>query len=166
MTFEVGDAVVHPAHGAGIITGYKKFKRQGEDQRYYTIKLLGKAKTSLMIPVKSADEVGVRSALSKSELERLWQIMGNKPQSLPDDYKKRHRLVNKKLRAGDALQIAEVIRDMGWRQQELEDLTKKGQRLYQEGIEKLAGEVAAARGIDLLTAEKQVRKRLRSALEE
>jgi RNA polymerase-interacting CarD/CdnL/TRCF family regulator len=58
------------------------------------------------------------------------------------------------------MQVVEAVRDLAWRQHKKNGLTATGKRLYQKGINLLAGEVAAAQGTDLTDGEAQVRNQL------
>jgi len=162
--FEVGDAVVHPVRGAGIVTDIEELQRRGGSKEYYRIKLLGQERTSLMIPVKAAKARGLRYAIRQSRLNRVWRVLRAAPKKLPAYYKERYESVKSKLRTGDLLQVAEVVRDMAWRRKREGRLNTRGKRMYEEGIRLLAGEIAAAQGTDLLNAEAQVRGRLWESL--
>jgi RNA polymerase-interacting CarD/CdnL/TRCF family regulator len=73
-------------------------------------------------------------------------------------------LLEDKLHAGDVFQVAEVVRDMAWRQQQEGSLTTIGKRRYEEGMKILAGEIAAVQEVDLGDAEAQIRARLSESL--
>jgi CarD family transcriptional regulator len=156
MMFEVGDAVVHPVRGAGVVTDIKELQRDGSNKEYYKIKLLGHVRSNLMIPVKDAAARGLRRAIRQSNLNRVRRVLRASPEKLAADYKRRHELLEHKLRSGDLFQVAEVVRDLTWRQWKKNGLTVIGRRLYQRGIKLLAGEIAAAQGTDLTDAELQV----------
>jgi RNA polymerase-interacting CarD/CdnL/TRCF family regulator len=79
---------------------------------------------------------------------------------LPSNHKKRYQILEDKLYAGDIWQVAEAVRDMTWRRQNEGTLTTRGKRMYKEGILLLAGEIAASKGIELTSAEMEVRERL------
>ncbi len=162
--FEVGEAVVHPIRGAGIVTDIEELERHGSSKEYYRVKLLGQGHTTLMIPVKAAKARGLRHAIQRSRLKRVWRVLLAAPEKLPAHYKKRYELVKSKLRTGDLLQIAETVRDMAWRRKQEGSLNTRGKRMYKEGIRLLAGEIAAAQGTDLADAEAQVRGRLWESL--
>jgi CarD family transcriptional regulator len=161
--FKVGDAIVHPTHGAGVIVGFKDFKDNGSATRYYKIKLLKRTNTSLMVPVREVEDHGIRRAIAKNHLSRVWFVLNGEPQKLPDNYKSRHRLLEEKLDAGNILEIAEAVRDIAWRQHE-SSLTDKGKQIYRRGMMLLAGELAAVQEIGLADAEAQVRAKLRESL--
>jgi RNA polymerase-interacting CarD/CdnL/TRCF family regulator len=100
----------------------------------------------LMIPTSVAEKLGMRCAISQSDIKRLWRILLATPRSLPDRYKDLRYLLQGKLGTGDIFQVAEAVRDMVWRQWK-NHLSATAKRLYEEGIRLLVGEIAAARGI-------------------
>jgi CarD family transcriptional regulator len=159
--FSIGDAVVHPIRGAGRIVGFKSFETQGKLKRYYEIKLLKQTDTSLMIPVGEAEEVGMRRALSAAELNQVWAVLQATPEELPSNYRSRHKVINDRLQTGDVFQIAEAVRDAGWRRQTDDGLTQKGKELYKKGIRLLSAEIAVSKGITLSRAKRELKANLK-----
>jgi RNA polymerase-interacting CarD/CdnL/TRCF family regulator len=158
--FEAGDAIVHPVRGAGVVVRIEERRWHGNNDQYYRIKLLGQPGTSLMIPVSAAETIGLRPAVSRSRLEHVWRVLRADPEKLPADHKARYELLNERLYAGDALQVAEAVRDMAWRQKQEGSLTTQGKRIYEEGMRILSGEIAATQAIDIADAEAQVSEKL------
>ncbi len=68
--FSVGDKVVHPGYGPGVITGVERRKVIGEAKRYYVIDMLAGG-TTLMTPVAQAENVGLRPAINDKQIEHL-----------------------------------------------------------------------------------------------
>ena len=136
----------------------------GRSDLFYRIKLLSQPASNLIVPTKSADTLGLRRAIARSRLSRVWRVLRSTPESLPSDHKKRYELVQDKLQAGDVLQIAEAVRDMTWRQQQEGSLTTRGKRIFEDGMSLLVGEIAATQGIEVSDAELQVRSRLEKGL--
>jgi CarD family transcriptional regulator len=159
--FKVGDAVVHPVRGAGVVVDIEERQLRGDDSLYYRIELLGQPAIRLMLPVSVAEEIGVRRAVSRARLEEVWATLNANPETLPGDNNERYQLLKEKLRGGDVFQVAEVVRDMASRQQGERGLTTVGKRLYEEGLMLLAAEVAAAQDSSLTDAESQIRGMLR-----
>ncbi len=164
--FSIGDAVVHPIRGAGRITAFKEFETQGTLKQYYEIKLLKQTNTSLMIPVGEAEEIGMRRAVTGAELERVWQVLGGEPEELPSNYRTRHKVINDRLQTGDVMQIAEAVRDAGWRRQTEDGLTQKGKELYKKGVRLLAAEIAVSQDTTLTKAKRQIKARLNNSFRE
>ena len=164
MRFKVGDVIVHPSRGAGIVMGVESRRLRGDSKLYYSIRLMGQPDTKLMIPTGATKELGLRRAISQTKLKRVWRVLRADPGALPDDYKKRYRLLRDKLKTGDAFQVAEVVRDMAWRQRRKGRLNTIGKRLYEKGMSFLTGEIAAVQDVDLAEAEVRVRARLTESL--
>jgi CarD family transcriptional regulator len=164
MAFKTGDVIVHPTRGAGIVTGIKERKWRGDRAQYYKIKLLSQPGTKLMIPTKAARKIGMRRAISRIKLRKLWRVLLADPNKLPSDHKERYQLLKDKLGTGDIFQVAEVVRDMAWRQRQKNHLTTVGKRIYDEGLKFLVGEVAAVQDVDFADADSEVRQRLLGSL--
>jgi len=146
--FEIGDAIVHPIRGAGIITDIEKRRREGERQSYYTIDLLAKPHTQLMLPVSAVDDLGIRSVVSARRLCKVWQILESDHETLPKNYRQRHKVITEQLHSGDIFKIAEVLRDLTWRRKKRGNLSTQDLRSYQEALDLLSAEVAAIEGKD------------------
>jgi CarD family transcriptional regulator len=159
MKFTTGDAVVHPIHGAGIVECIVERTWHGNAEFYYRIKLLGQSGTVLMVPASVAEQLGMRCAISQSNMEQLWRVLLAAPMSLPNKHKDCTQLLQDKLGTGDVFQVAEAVRDMAWRQWKTR-LSNTAKQLYEEGIRLLAGEIAATQDIKFADAETQVRARL------
>jgi CarD family transcriptional regulator len=162
--FKAGDPVIHPVRGAGVVVRVEERRWRGSKDMYYRIKLLGQRGTKLMVPIDAVEKIGLRRAIPLSELNQVWHVLRADPSMLPDNHKKRYKLLDDKLRTGDVYQIAEVVRDMAWRQQREGRLNTMGKRKYKKGMRVLAGEIAAVQGVDLEDAEAQVRAKLMESL--
>jgi CarD family transcriptional regulator len=164
MTFKVGETVVHPHYGAGVITEIQERHSLGPSRRYYSIRLLGDSQTTVMVALGKEESVGLREPIPKTRLSGLWRVLRGEPQALPEEHKKRYALIEGKLEEGDLFQIAEVVRDLAWRQEEKRSLTKVGKRLYETGLAFLASELAGVRGGDVNTAEAEIAERLEASI--
>jgi CarD family transcriptional regulator len=162
--FYVGDKVFHPVHGAGTIVDVRERRSLGSARRYYSIALLCQPKTVLMVPVQAAQEIGLRAPLQQSDLDRVWRVLKQAPETLPTDHEQRYELIKDRMREGNALHIAAALRDMAWRQEAERRLTKQGQQLYEESLMLLAGEVAIVQESDLSDAEAQIAEVLRESV--
>jgi CarD family transcriptional regulator len=164
MVFKTGDAVFHPVRGAGLVTGIKNRKWDGKERRYYMIELLGHPGTRVMVPTSTAQEIGLRHAMSQTKLKKVWRVLRGDPQKLPKDHKDRYAVIEEKLHTGDAFEVAEAVRDMAWRRKQEGKLTTRGKRIYDEAVMLLAGEIAAVQEIEMEEAEGQVHAKLQERL--
>jgi CarD family transcriptional regulator len=141
--FEVGDKIVHPAHGAGVIVALEQKDLVDEFHRYYVIELAAQ-EMRLMVPVRMADEIGLRRVASREQAEGILAILGSGPEMLPDDFKERQALLLERLRIGDTESLARVVRDMAARSLE-KSYSPTEARLYDQARAMLGGELALAR---------------------
>lgn len=163
-TFKTGDAVVHPVRGAGVVERVEEREGNGSDGTYYRIRLLGQPVTKLVVPIDAAGSLGLRRAISQSGVRQLWQVLLADPSKLPRDHKTRCQMVKDKLSSGDTFDVAEAVRDMAWRRRREGHLSITGRRMYEDGLRFLAGEIAAALGVDFADAERQLRGKLLESL--
>jgi len=109
--FEIGDKVVYPMHGAGIIEGIEEKKILGECRQYYILRVpFGDMK--IMIPISSTEEVGVRNIIAPCELKPVIDLLGCRISEMSDNWNKRYRENMEKLKTGDILAVAEVVRNL------------------------------------------------------
>ena len=133
MTFKPGDAVMHPIRGAGVVEGIQERDWLGSRTPYYRIALVEPRGTVLWIPVSTAEEAGMRCAISPSELDQVWRVLRDDPEPLPDDHRERYLSLEQHLSSGHILQIAKAVRDIAWRQKQGR-MRQTAQQLYDRGM--------------------------------
>lgn len=147
MPYAVGDTVVHPHIGAGTIIDTRHQEMVDGFERYFVIEIPTRDST-IFIPMRSMDQVGVRPVMSQDRLDRVFETLADEPQALPKDYKQRQAEVEEKLTTGQPLPIAEIIRDLAWHEQ-VAHLTKKDATLLDQGRKFLAGEISLITGAEM-----------------
>lgn len=161
--FEKGDPVVHPHQGAGTIDRIITLKRNGEPIRYYSIALV-ESDSTLMMPVQSAEELGLRKA--NFGIDSIQEIFEDEPQELADHYRSRHATIRAMIAGGEPDDLARVVRDLAWRGSQPDtDLTKVDNDLLREARKILATEVAARAGVTLDAASRKIDEMIHAAIE-
>ena len=107
--FSVGDQVVHPMHGAGVIDGIVREKVAGRVQEYYVFKM-PVGGLLLKIPVATSQMVGLRSVIPKAEAERLIAALPDLEVEHCGNWNKRYRDNLARMKSGDLYQVAQVIK--------------------------------------------------------
>ena len=158
--FDTGDKVVHPIHGAGLVKGIKKQDLLEQYHRYYVIDLTIDDRT-LMIPVSKAEEIGLRSISQQAALSQVWPTLCAGGEPLPDDHKRRQECIQEKLKTGEAIKVAEVIRDLSALKRE-DHLTSFDTQLLEKAQQFLACEVALVKGVQVSEAERMISETLDS----
>ncbi len=114
--FNVGDKIVYPMHGAGTIDAIEEKNILGENQAYYVIKMPGEVK--VMVPTAKAEEIGVRSVINKDEAEKVISVLGEDETEMSQNWNKRYRDNMEKMKSGSAYEIADVVRNLAFKQKE------------------------------------------------
>lgn len=114
--FNVGDKIVYPMHGAGTIDSIEEKDILGEKQAYYILKMPGEVK--VMIPTAKANDVGVRSVIDKSAAETVFGILGQDETIMDKNWNKRYRDNMDKMKSGDIYEVADVVRNLSFKQKE------------------------------------------------
>lgn len=110
--FKIGDKVVYPMHGAGTIVAIEDREILGKKHEYYVL-LLPINKLKVMIPVKKADEVGVRKIMEISEMEEVLEILSSEEKfKMPTNWNRRYRFNFDKIKSGNLIEIAGVIKSL------------------------------------------------------
>ncbi|QSX08157.1 CarD family transcriptional regulator [Alkalibacter rhizosphaerae] len=109
--FKIGDKIVYPMHGAGIIEGIEEKEILGETLPYFVLKLpVGSMK--IMVPVNNCSDLGIRPIVSNEELEKALDILQECQNDMESNWNRRYRENLEKLKTGDIMDIAEVVKDL------------------------------------------------------
>jgi CarD family transcriptional regulator len=109
--FSVGDRIAHPMHGAGIIDSIVKRKVDGAEKDYYVLKL-PVGDMLVMIPVDSTDSIGVRPIVEPDEAEKILRAIAEIEVNMTQNWNKRYRENMLKIKSGDLLEVAAVIKGL------------------------------------------------------
>jgi RNA polymerase-interacting CarD/CdnL/TRCF family regulator len=90
------------------------------------------------------------------QLGQIWRVLGAGPETLSSDHDERYESVREKLRSGDVFRVAEVVRDMFWKDHRSNKWTIIDRELYERGLMLLTSEVATVRGCDLVAAKAEI----------
>ena len=109
--FHVGDKIVHPMHGAGIIDSIVSEKRNGVVREYYLLKL-PVGGMLVMIPTASCEEIGVRPIVEKEEADRVIAAMPEIEVDMTQNWNRRYRDNMLRLKSGDLIEVAKVVKGL------------------------------------------------------
>ena len=108
---EIGDRVVYPMHGAGIIAGVETNEIGGVTKSYYVLKMpMGNLK--LMLPVDKINEIGLRGIIDKSKVPEVKATLEAKPEHIAGSWNKRYHATLDRLKSGDIIDAAAVARNL------------------------------------------------------
>jgi CarD family transcriptional regulator len=115
--FNIGDKVVYPMHGAGIIESIEEKEILGNKQKYYIMRMpIGNMK--VMIPLESVNEIGLREIINKEQVDLVVEVLGGHKTAMPNNWNRRYRINMDKIKSGDILEVADVVRNLMLRDKE------------------------------------------------
>jgi len=115
--FKIGDKVVYPMHGAGVIEAIEEKEVLGDKRSYYIMKrLFGNMK--VMIPVDNTEEIGLRQVVGPEDVSKVINILQDTDTSMSANWNRRFRANLEKIKSGSIYEVAEVVRNLTLRDKE------------------------------------------------
>ncbi|MCI5839042.1 MAG: CarD family transcriptional regulator [Peptoniphilaceae bacterium] len=109
--FRVGDKIVYPLHGAGIIDAVETKEILGEEKIYFILKMpIGNMKIS--IPQNNINKMNIREVIPKEEGDEVLKILNGPSSEINQNWNQRYRENQEILKTGDIFKIAEIVRDL------------------------------------------------------
>lgn len=150
----VGDKVVHPMHGAGVIRDIVEERLAGQRKSYYVFSL-PVGELVLKIPTESCEKIGIRS-LSTSEA--IAALIGKIPQlsvEMTVNWNQRYRENMDRLKSGQLVEVAQVIKALMWRDRD-RGLSNGERKMLHSAKQILLSEVVLVNGTDYKETEQQI----------
>ncbi|HEV2820379.1 MAG TPA: CarD family transcriptional regulator, partial [Solirubrobacteraceae bacterium] len=113
--FEVGDEVVYPHHGAGLVLKKEVKKVFGEEREYLTIKILHNEMT-VMVPCENAHLAGLRRVIDEATVKKILAVLSDQVSEMPKNWNRRFKHNRDKIKTGDIYELAEVVRNLAIRE--------------------------------------------------
>ena len=156
--FRVGDKIVHPMHGAGVVDEIVTRKVDGVLRDYYSLKLpIGGMQ--VMIPTDHCGEIGVRSILSGAETE--W-VLGQIPSlrvEMDPNWNHRYRENMTRIKSGDLLEVARVVKGLMLRD-EHRGLSTGERKMLHCAKQILISELVLSQNLSYETVEERINRAL------
>ena len=115
--FQVGDKIVHPMHGAGVIDSIVSKKVNGVVRDYYILKL-PVGGMLVMIPTEHTEEIGVRPVVDPDEADRLIAAMPDIKVDMTQNWNRRYRENMLRIKSGDLMEVARVVKGLRLRDED------------------------------------------------
>ncbi|WP_071459583.1 CarD family transcriptional regulator [Bacillus massilinigeriensis] len=153
--FEVGDHIIYPMHGAGIIEEIEDKEVLGEIRRYYVINI-PVDNMQVMIPVNRVEKSHIRAITDKLVLKSVLEVFRNGKTDQTLSWKDRFKMNTEKVKNGKLKDVAEVVRDLK-RIHEIKPLNSSEKQLFESAKKLLIGEVSLVNGISNVQATELLR---------
>ena len=143
--FDVGDNVVYPHHGAGTVVSKESRIVLGQEREYLTIKILHNDMT-VNVPTENAEKVGLRWVIDLESVEVVVKALSGESTEMPKNWNRRFKHNRDKMKTGDILELAEVVRNLALRDHE-KGLSTGEKQMYVKAKKILASELMYAKDL-------------------
>ena len=152
--YQIGDKVVHPMHGAGVIDSIVQRKVAGKLEDFYLLKLSVGSMT-VMIPTGNTQEIGVRPIVSSEEAKKLIQALENIEVDMTQNWNRRYRENMVRLKSGDLLEVARVVKGLLLREEQ-RGLSNGERKMLRTAKQILISELVLAQSLPYETVEDNI----------
>jgi len=156
--FRVGDKIVHPMHGAGIVDEIVTRKVNGVLRDYYSLRL-PVGGMLVMIPTENCAEIGVRAVLTAEEADRVLGEIATVQVELEPNWNQRYRENMLRLKSGDLLEVAKVVKCLMLRDSR-RGLSTGERKMLHSAKQILISEIGMAQDISYHEAEIRINRAL------
>ena len=156
--FKIGDKILYPMHGAGIIERIDQIEALGEIQDYYVLKL-AVGNLDVMVPISSSEEVGIRHIVSEDFLEQVYDVLSGESSKMPKNWNRRYRENMDLLKTGNILNTAQVVRNL-LRVDKVKKLSTGERKMLKNARQILESEIVLVEG----TTPDEVRQKVESVI--
>jgi len=152
--YSVGDKIVHPMHGAGVVDGIEENRINGVTRTYYVMRLAYGGMT-VMIPTENAADIGVRDIITPEAAKDLMVRMKDIHIEMTSNWNKRYRENMLRIKSGDLLEVAGVIKGLMARDSE-KGLSTGERKMLHSAKQILVSELVLSCGGEYADMEKRV----------
>ena len=159
--FEIGDQVVYPNHGVGIIEKISDRLVQGHFERFYLLRICSND-ILVMVPTSNAQDVGLRRTIDGKEVDKLFAFLANGEFFSQRDWKDRFKENSEKMRSGSILHVAEVYKNLVYLNR-IKPLSFREKRMQDRARFLLVSELASVMNVPEEEIEGQVDQQVNQA---
>ncbi|MDD7463535.1 MAG: CarD family transcriptional regulator [Anaerococcus sp.] len=152
--FKIGDKIVYPMHGAGVIDAIETREFLGQEKEYFILKMpIGNMDIS--VPTSNIEDMNIRDVISKEEGEEVLRILDQEPTKMSNNWNVRYRKNQEILKTGDIFDIAQMVRNLTVLDQK-KGLSTTEKKLLNRSRRIMASELVMAGSLDKKQAEEMI----------
>jgi CarD family transcriptional regulator, regulator of rRNA transcription len=111
MEFKLGEKVVYPNHGVGVIEQISYGYLNGKSERYYMLKILSSG-LKVMVPQSNVENVGLRQVIRTQQAGAVLSYLENGRSASHHDWKHRFKENSDRMRTGSLMEVAAVLKGL------------------------------------------------------
>jgi CarD family transcriptional regulator len=111
LNFHIGDKVVYPNHGVGVIEQISSRSIGSTIEKYYLLNIKASS-LKVMVPCNNAGSVGIRRVVRNGEVQKILEYLSLVEELSPSDWKERFKDNSDRMRTGSLLEVAGVMKSL------------------------------------------------------
>ena len=152
--YNVGDKIVYPMHGAGVIESIEEKEILGNRQNYYVVKIsIGEMR--VLIPTENVNNIGIREIISEKDAEKVFKMLGSKSEIDTGNWNKRYRENMDKIKSGNIYEVVEVVNALMQRDKE-KGLSTGEKKMLSSAKQILISELVLVKNMDPFEIENMI----------
>ena len=162
MEFEVGDKVIYPNHGIGVVKRIETKTILGTTCGFYSLRMTS-SDTTVLVPIDNVESVGLRGAIADHEVKKLFTLLGNGKIENHQNWKGRFKDNSDKMRTGSIYDVVDVLKSLNFLSQS-KNLSFREKRMLDRAKFLVVSEVSEVTSQSAETIEEKVNKALERCL--
>ncbi len=156
--FRIGDKIVYPMHGAGVIESIEEREILGERKRYYVMKMpVGDMK--VMIPINNVGCIGIRDVIDRKDADEVFRSLEIKSNEQSANWNKRYRENMIKIKSGNVFEVADVVKSLILRERS-KGLSTGERKMLNSAKQILISELVLAKNMNPMDVEDLINVRI------
>ena len=111
MDFKLGDKVVYPNHGVGVIEQISYGYMNGKSEKYYMLRIVSSG-LKVMVPQTNIDSVGLRAVIRSTQAVAVFSYLEKGRSASHHDWKHRFKENSERMRTGSLMEVAAVLKGL------------------------------------------------------
>ena len=154
--YNIGDRIVYPMHGAGIIESIEEKEILGRKQSYYVVRIpIGDMK--VMIPTKNVKGIGIRYVISEQDADKVFSVLKSENSNSNNNWNKRYRENLVKIKSGNIYEVADVVKSLMLREKK-KGLSTGERKMLNSAKQILISELVLAKSMSAAEVEETINK--------
>ncbi len=158
QSFSIGDKVVYPNHGVGVIEQISSRTIGTQIERFYLLKIKASS-LKVMVPFHNVGSVGLRRVVRNGEVQKIIDFLMDGKCENNADWKYRFKENSDKMRTGSLMEVAVVLKGLLMLNQQ-KPLSFREKKMLERARYLLVSELAMARNWEETDVEDELRKAL------
>jgi len=158
LNFGIGDKVVYPNHGVGIIEQISSRTIGTTVERFYLLRIKSSS-LKVMVPFQNVASVGLRRVVKNGEIQKILEYLTDGKCESHSDWKYRFKENSEKMRTGCLMEVAAVLKSLLQLSQQ-KPLSFREKKMLERARYLLVSELAMARNWEETEVEEELRRAL------